>query len=174
MAERPVLTIPNGVLKRRAEPTGGPDTELATDLIDTMRASAGCVGLAAPQIAVSRRAFALDVSGHRSQQKPGARNHGLLVLFDPELVHAEGSEVAREGCMSVPDFTADVRRALTVVVRGTGVDGQERVIEASGFEARAFLHELDHLDGTIILDRVAALKTDVFRRKTYQPKPRRD
>ena len=174
MAERPVLVIPNAVLKRRAAPVGGTDGVLAADLVDTMRASPGCVGLAAPQIAVSRRAFALDVSGHRSQRKPDARNHGLVVLFDPELVHAEGSEVAREGCMSVPDLTADVRRALTVVVRGTDPAGRERVVEATGFEARAFQHELDHLDGTIILDRVASLKTDVFRRKTYQPKPRRD
>ena len=174
MAERPVLTIPNSVLKRRAQPAGGPDPALAADLVDTMRASPGCVGLAAPQIAVSRRAFALDVSGHRSQRKAGAHNHGLVVLFDPELVHAEGSEVAREGCMSVPDFTADVRRALTVVVRGADLDGRERVLEASGFEARALQHELDHLDGTIILDRVASLKTDVFRRTTYQPKPGSD
>ena len=74
--------------------------------------------------------------------------------------------------MSVPDFTANVRRALRVVVRGIDQDGSERFIESSGFEARAFQHELDHLDGKLILDRVASLKTDVFRRKTYQPKPR--
>lgn len=73
--------------------------------------------------------------------------------------------------MSVPDFTANVRRALRVVVRGIGPDGGERFYESEGFEARAFQHELDHLDGKLILDRVASLKTDVFRRKTYQPKP---
>ena len=72
----------------------------------------------------------------------------------------------------MPDFTADVRRALHVVVRGTDAQGREQVYSASGFEARAFQHELDHLDGKIILDRVASLKTDVFRRKVYQP-PRR-
>ena len=169
MGERPVVVVPDPVLKRRALPVGGADHELAADLVDTMRVSPGCVGLAAPQIGVSRRAFCLDVSGHRSQAK-GSRNHGLVVLFDPEVVHTEGSEVRREGCMSVPDLTADVRRALVVVVRGSGVDGRERVYEAEGFEARAFQHELDHLDGLLILDRVASLSTDVFRRRTYQPR----
>ncbi|HVM15889.1 MAG TPA: peptide deformylase [Egibacteraceae bacterium] len=166
MPERPVVEIPNPILKRQAALVGGPDAELAADLLDTMRVSPGCVGLAAPQIGVSRRAFCLDVSGHPK----GRPNHGLVVLFDPELLHTEGAEVRREGCMSVPDFTADVRRALRVVVRGTDADGRERVYESEGFEARAFQHELDHLDGLIILDRVASLTTDVFRRKSYQPR----
>jgi hypothetical protein len=79
---------------------------------------------------------------------------------------AEGSERKREGCMSVPDYTCDVRRAVSVVVRGTTPEGQIRVVEAEGFEARAFQHELDHLDGFLILDRVAA-SSDVFARKRY-------
>ena len=165
MPVRPVVGLPAAVLKQRAEPVGGPDPALAADLVDTMHVSPGCVGLAAPQIAVSRRAFCLDVSGHPK----GQPNHGLVVLFDPEILHAEGSEVRREGCMSVPDFTANVRRALTVIVRGTDAEGAERLYEASGFEARAFQHELDHLDGLLLLDRVASLTTDVFRRKVYQP-----
>lgn len=143
---------------------GGTDDTLARDLLDTMRVSPGCVGLAAPQIGVSRRAFSLDVSVHPK----GKPNHGEFVLFDPELLFTEGSEVRREGCLSVPDYTADVRRALRVVVRGIDATGHERVIDASGFEARALQHELDHLDGRLILDRVASVRTDVFRRKTYQ------
>jgi peptide deformylase len=83
------------------------------------------------------------------------------VLFDPELVLATGSDLKREGCMSVPDYTCDVRRATDVVVRGTTPEGETRVIEATGFEARAFQHELDHLDGLLVLDRVAA-RADVF------------
>jgi peptide deformylase len=167
MPERPVVAIPNAVLKQPAALCGGADEELGRDLVDTMRVSPGCVGLAAPQIGVSRRAFCLDLTGHPKVAEP----HGLVVLFDPELLIAEGSEIGREGCMSVPDFTANVRRALRVVVRGIGPDGAERFYESEGFEARAFQHELDHLDGKLILDRVASLKTDVFRRKTYQPKP---
>ena len=165
MPVRDVVTLPGAVLKQRAEPAGAPDPALAADLVDTMRVSPGCVGLAAPQIGVSTRAFCLDVSGHPK----GKPNHGLVVLFDPQIVHTEGSEVRREGCMSVPDFTANIARALTVVVRGIDVDGNERLYEASGFEAKAFQHEIDHLDGLLILDRVASLATDVFRRKVYQP-----
>ena len=166
MGERRVLVIPNPALKQPAAPADGPDPELARDLVDTMRVSPGCVGLAAPQIGVGVRAFCLDVSGHPK----GRPNHGLVVLFDAELLHAEGAEVRREGCMSVPDFTANVRRALQVVVRGIDADGRERVLEAEGFEARAFQHELDHLDGRLILDRVANVKTDVFRRKVFEPR----
>jgi len=161
---RRVVTYPARVLKGLAGPVGeiGPrERQLAQDLVDTMYASPGCVGLAAPQLGVASRAFALDVSVMR---KPPPGNHGLVVLFDPELVLSAGSELAREGCMSVPDYTCDLRRATEVVVRGTTPEGQERVVEAVGFEARAFQHELDHLDGLLVLDRVAA-RADVFPRK---------
>lgn len=164
MPVRDVVAIPNPVLKRSSELCEQPDPDLAADLVDTMRAAPGCVGLAAVQMGVARRAFCVDVSSHPK----GNPNHGLVVLFDPELLLSEGSEVRREGCMSVPHFTADVRRALRVVLRGVDPDGVERVVSASGFEARAFQHELDHLDGRLILDRVASLRTDVFRRKVYQ------
>ena len=164
MAVRRVVTYPGRVLKGLAGPVGeiGPrERQLAQDLVDTMYDSPGCVGLAAPQLGVASRAFAMDVSVMR---KPPPGNHGLVVLFDPELVLATGSELAREGCMSVPDFTCDIRRATEVVVRGTTPEGEVRVVEAGGFEARAFQHELDHLDGLLVLDRVAA-RSDVFPRK---------
>ncbi len=170
MPVRPVLPYPARVLKGLAGPVGeiGPrERGLADDLVDTMYDAPGCVGLAAPQIGVPLRAFALDVSVMR---KPPAGNHGLVVLFDPELLVATGSDLKREGCMSVPDWTCDVRRATDVVVRGTTPDGQPRVVEAGGFEARALQHELDHLDGLLILDRVASARTDVFRRKRYANK----
>ena len=169
MAERAVVIIGDPVLKTPAAECGGPDDHLAADLVATMRVSPGCVGLAAPQIGVGRRAFAMDVSGHRMVVKKGWPHHGQVVLFDPELVWSEGVEVRREGCMSVPDLTADVRRALHVVVRGTDEKGAERVIEAEHFEARCIQHEMDHLDGKLILDRVASLRTDVFRRKADEP-----
>jgi peptide deformylase len=170
VAVRPVVTYPARVLKGLAGPVGAigeRERQLATDLIDTMYGSPGCVGLAAPQLGVASRAFALDVSVMR---KPPPDNHGLVVLFDPELLLVEGSELRREGCMSVPDYTCDVRRATSVVVRGTTPEGAVRVVEAEGFEARAFQHELDHLDGLLILDRVASARTDVFRRKRYAAK----
>lgn len=170
MGVRPVVRYPARVLKGLAGPVGeiGPrERGLAEDLVDTMYDSPGCVGLAAPQLGVALRAFCLDVSVMR---KPPEGNHGLIVLFDPELVITSGSEVKREGCMSVPDYTCDIRRATEVVVRGITPEGEVRVVEAHGFEARALQHELDHLDGLLILDRVASARTDVFRRKRYAGK----
>lgn len=166
MPVRPILRYPDRVLKQPAAPVGAVDDRarrLATDLIDTMREAPGCVGLAAPQIGVPLRAFVVDLSRMRRPEP----NHGLIVLFDPELLDADGAEVRREGCASVPDYTCDVRRATRVVVRGRGLDGEVRVVAADGFEARALLHELDHLEGLLILDRVSSLRTDVFRRKRY-------
>ncbi len=136
---------------------------LACDLVDTMRASPACVGLAAPQIGVGRRAFVVDVTGHRRARSC----HGELVLFDPEVVVANGRADAREGCMSIPDLTGDVRRAATIVVRGLTVEGTVRVVRADHFEARAVQHELDHLDGLLFLDRVGSTDA-VFRRKVYR------
>ncbi len=165
MAVRPVCRLPAAVLKQQAQPlAGAAGKDLAADLVDTMRASPACVGLAAPQIGVSRRAFALDVSDHPKTTVC----HGLVVLFDPVIVESSGRVVGREGCMSVPDLTANVARAASIVVSGTTPEGSQRVIATEGFEARAFQHEIDHLDGLLILDRVASLTTDVFRRKVYR------
>jgi len=167
---RPVLALPHPVLKRVADPVeaiGDAESALAADLVDTMRVSPACVGIAAPQIGVSVRAFCMDVTGHRKADSC----HGEVVLFNPEILVATGPMVAREGCMSVPDLTGNVARATEVVVRGITPGGDVRVIEANAFEARALLHEIDHLDGFLFLDRVASLGTDVFRRKVYEPRP---
>ena len=159
-----MVQLPDRILKQRAVEVAGIDHELASDLVDTMRASPACVGLAAPQLGVGRRAFALDVSAHPKTTV----SHGLVVLFDPEIVEADGREIGREGCMSVPDLTANVVRAISIVVRGTSPAGEEVVISTEGFEARAFQDEIDHLEGMLILDRVASLATDVFRRQVYR------
>ena len=165
MATKPVLKLPDRVLKTLAEPVGDDlDAALAADLVDTMQASPACVGLAAPQIGVSRRAFALDVSDHPKATVV----HGLVVLFDPVILESSGRVVGREGCMSVPDLTANVARATHLVVQGRTPEGDVRVIATEGFEARAFQHEIDHLDGLLILDRVASLEHDVFKRKVYK------
>lgn len=166
MGVRPVVRYPDRILKQAAEPvTGVGDREraLAADLVDTMYAAPACVGVAAPQVGVPLRAFALDLSNMRRKHP----NHGLVVLFNPELVASEGSELGREGCLSVPDYTCDVRRATRVVVRGLTPGGDLRVLHSDGFEARALLHELDHLDGLLILDRVASARTGVFPRRRY-------
>jgi peptide deformylase len=163
---RIVLTLPHPVLTAVAAPVGTVDDAaraLADDLIDTMRASPACVGLAAPQIGVARRAFVVDVTGHRKT----VSCHGTFVLFDPVLVTADAPALAREGCMSVPDLTGDVARATRLTVTGTGPDGDRRTLSVDAFEARAVLHELDHLDGLVFLDRVDGPQA-VFARRTYR------
>jgi peptide deformylase len=147
------------VLKQVARDATPADAErVGADLVDTMRSFPRCVGVAAPQIGELVRLVVVDVTDH-----PKATTcHGLLVLANPRVVLASGGEVAREGCLSIPDLTANVRRATQVVIEAV-----DRVIETQGFEARCLLHELDHLDGILFLDRVDSLKTDVFRRKRY-------
>ncbi len=166
MAVCPVLVLPDPGLKRVSAPVGRVDAAaraLAADLVDTMRATPACVGLAAPQIGVALRAFVVDVTGHGKARSC----HGELVLFDPEVVVAAAPAVAREGCLSVPDLTGDVARATSLVVRGLTSEGTERVVEVDAFEARAVLHEIDHLDGLLFLDRVSSSE-NVFRRKVYR------
>jgi peptide deformylase len=167
VAVRPVLRLPAPQLKMVAEPVARldqPAQQVADDLVDTMGAYDHCVGLAAPQIGVGLRVFVMDVSGH-----PKARScHGLVVLFNPEVLLSTEPKVAREGCMSLPDLTGNVLRPSRVVVRGMTSQGSIRVIEADALEARALLHELDHLDGLLFLDRVAAPHIDLFQRRTYR------
>ena len=172
MAVREVLRYPHPALKRTARPLGAGDAgdieRVAADLLDTMRSSPGCVGLAAPQLGELVRMIVVDVSGHPKATK----EHGLLLLVNPRIVLASGAEVAREGCLSIPELTANVRRATEVVVEAATPTGDTRVIAAQGFEARCVQHEMDHLDGVIFLDRVDSLTTDVFRRKRSQHQAR--
>jgi peptide deformylase len=162
---RPVVRLPERVLKQRASETAeNIDRALIDDLIETMTASPACVGLAAPQIGVSRRAIVVDVTEHPKTTVC----HGMVAMIDPVIVDSSGKKVGREGCMSVPDLTANVARFEQVAISGTLPDGSQTVIVTEGFEARAFQHEIDHLDGLLILDRVSSLATDVFRRRTYK------
>ncbi len=164
MTVRDIRIYPDPVLKQIAAPIGELDDEargLARDLVDTMRSHDRCVGVAANQIGTLRRCVVVDVTGHRKAQSC----HGLIVLFDPEVVRSAGSDIAREGCLSLPDLTANIKRATSILVRGRDVAGQACEIEADAFEARALLHEIDHLDGILFLDRVTSLATDVFRRR---------
>ena len=166
MPVRPVLVLPHPLLATPSEPVGEIDDAaraLARDLLDTMRASPACVGLAAPQIGVGRRAFAVDVTGNGKARSC----HGAFVLFDPRIVSSASPEPAREGCMSVPDLTGDVTRPTRLTVAGTGLHNDPVVLEVDAFEARAVLHELDHLDGLLFLDRVAG-PHGVFPRKVYR------
>ena len=166
MPVRPVVRLPDPVLKRvadRVERIDAAALALAEDLVDTMRASPGCVGLAAPQLGESIQAFALDVTGHKKARSC----HGLVVLFNPEILLAHGPVAGREGCMSVPDLTGDVARHTELVVRGLSLEGTERIYTVDAFEARAFQHEIDHVHGLLFLDRVSGHDA-VFPRRIYR------
>jgi peptide deformylase len=163
---RDVVRAPDPVLSHRGEQVDPKDREvvrLAADLVATMLVSPGCVGLAAPQVGVSAAVFAVDVSGHPKTRT----HHGTFVLCNAVVVESSRNEKAREGCMSVPDFTGDVKRASRLVVRGElPGSGHEVELAADGFEARALQHEIDHCDGLLFLDRVAGAHA-VHPRKTY-------
>ena len=158
-----MVRVPDRVLKTRA-PERPVNPRLLADLVDTMRASPACVGLAAPQIGISARAIVIDVASHPKTTVC----HGLVALVDPVILERNGTEVAREGCMSVPDLTADVARSIRIVVGGIDPAGEQVTLETEGFEARALQHEIDHLDGLLILDRVESLARDVWRRRVYR------
>src|SRR4051794_8791219 len=167
MAVRPVLRVPDPALKTVARPLAAAELEVAqrvaADLLDTMRAHPRCVGLAAPQIGELVRLVAVDCTDH--PRAPDAA--GLLLLVNPVIVEREGEEVAREGCLSLPELTANVRRAVTIAIEALTPTGEPVALRSAGFEARCIQHELDHLDGILFLDRVDSLGRDVFRRKGY-------
>ena len=154
---RDVLVYPHAALKQVARELHDAEeiARVARDLEDTMDAFGHCVGLAATQLGEMVRIVVVDVSGHRK----AASSNGRLLLVNPRIVGAEGAEVGREGCLSIPDLTANVRRATRIEVEA----GDRRIV-SEGFEARCLQHEIDHLDGLLFLDRVDSLTADVFRR----------
>lgn len=168
MPVQKIILYPHPLLKKMCNPVIAIDQDIQSlidDLLDTMRAGPGSVGVAAPQIGVSLRVCVVDVSGSKLGRD---NNHGLLTMINPVVLAVAGIATMREGCMSVPDYTGDVDRATDIVVGFTDRDGNSREINSSGFEAVAIQHELDHLDGLLFLDRIVSLKTGLFRRKNYR------
>lgn len=164
---RPAVLAPDPVLARagaEVDPMDPEITRLAADLIATMHTFPGCVGLAAAQIGVPARVFSLDVSAHPKTRT----SHGVFVLCNAEITEASRWQKGREGCLSVPDLTGDVKRAANLVVRGYLPGSAEAVtLTTDAFEARALQHELDHCAGQLFLDRVAGPHA-IFARQVYQ------
>jgi len=127
------------------------------DLVDTMRLSKG-VGIAAPQAGILKRIIIVDVT-------PANPGHGLLRLLNPKIVFSSGKRKGREGCLSIPEYRANITRARKVRVEALSPAGKPLTIEAKGFEAVALQHEIDHLDGILFIDRITDMRRDLFRRE---------
>jgi peptide deformylase len=157
----PIVKFGNPVLEREAETVIEFDTpelnQFLADMFESMYAAKG-VGLAAPQIGVSRKISVIDVSnGERAEDK--------LVLINPTIIKVEGKQVGEEGCLSVPGFREQVRRAKRVTIRALNVKGEPFEKTGEDLLARAFLHETDHLHGRLYLSHISALKRDLLKRK---------
>ena len=154
---RPILRYGDTLLHEPARPLDALTTEIDTlinDMIETMYAAPG-VGLAATQIGVPLRIFVIDLS-------VGRDSNGLMVMVNPEIVEREGTQLEEEGCLSVPGFNATVVRPSRVVVKGLDREGREQTREGAGLLARAFQHEMDHLDGMLFVDRLRGIKRDLI------------
>jgi len=157
---RPILKYGDTPLHERARNVDEitPDIDrIVNDLIETMYAAPG-IGLAAPQVGIGLRIFVVDLSVGRDPA-------GLTVMINPEFVERDGMQLEEEGCLSVPGFNATVVRPERVVLRGLDRRGQMQEREGTGLLARAFQHEVDHLDGTLFVDRLRGIKRDIIVRK---------
>lgn len=160
MAVLEIRKYPEDVLKKKALPVTTYDDALQTlidDMVETMYAAPG-VGLAAPQVGVSRRLAVIDISS-KDNTVP------LIVLINPVIMESEGSVEFEEGCLSLPDYTAQIKRAERLFVKALDRHGNETELEAEGLLAIALQHEIDHLDGLLLIDRISPLKREFFKKR---------
>lgn len=157
---RPIVKYGADVLHQPAahvENITGELGDLVNDMVQTMYAAPG-VGLAAPQVGVPLRIFVVDVGGGRTAGQ-------LMTFINPVFVERDGMQQEEEGCLSLPGFNATVARPARAVVRGLSLEGKEQVIEGTGLLARAFQHEMDHLDGHVFVDRLRGIQRDLIVRR---------
>ncbi len=157
---RPIVKYGADVLQKISEPVEivtDSEIKLIQDMVETMYKAPG-VGLAAPQVGVSQRIMVTDTSADEREDK-------LLVILNPEIVSTDGEQYEEEGCLSIPGFSEAVRRPKKVVIQGVDIEGRELVLEGSDLLARAFCHEMDHLNGVLFLDHLSFIKRDLIRRK---------
>ena len=160
MAILHICTYPEEILRQRAEPITEIDEEvlkLVDHMAETMYSAPG-IGLAATQVGVAKQVLVADLAPRRPESE-------LIVLINPEIVAAEGEVIFEEGCLSVPDYQAEVKRNESITVRGLNLKGEEVEIEAEGLLAIVLQHEIDHLNGVLFIDRLSKLKRDLYKRK---------
>jgi peptide deformylase len=157
---RPIVLWGSDVLENPSDPVTnitGDEVQLVQDMIETMYKAPG-VGLAAPQIGVPKRIMVTDTTS-------GEKKNALVTLVNPEIVESEGEQLEEEGCLSIPGFSATVVRPKKVVLRAVDLEGKEVIVEGSDLLARAFCHEMDHLDGKFFLDHLSFIKRDMIKRR---------
>lgn len=175
MTIRNILTYPEPSLLRKSTPVDSIDTqilELIKDMGETMFAAPG-VGLAAPQVGVNKRVIVYDVTAgipndrdEEEQDNPSSRKKEYRALINPEIIKASGSIVSKdEGCLSVEEYTADVKRYELITVRALNSDGQSLEFDLEGIPAIIVQHEIDHLEGILFIDRISALKRTMYKKK---------
>jgi len=161
-----IRKYPSRVLKQKANDVreiSGRTARMMHDMVDTMYIANG-IGLAAPQIGVLDRVIVVDID-------PDNRGKNLLKLINPVIVESRGSIVWEEGCLSVVNYTAEVKRAREILVRGWTLDEREVEVEASDLEAVCLQHEIDHLEGTLFIDHVSRLKRELYRKRLKRENP---
>ncbi len=155
-----IVLYPDKALRTVCAPVETFDAELKSivnDMIETMYFYKGTVGLAAPQVNILKRIVTIDINAKSSQDK-------LFVLINPEIISISKKKYVREGCLSIPEYLADIKRGKKVTVRAQNIDGNFFELSASELEAVAIQHEVDHLDGIVFIDRIDSLKTGLIRR----------
>jgi peptide deformylase len=161
MTKLEILTYPNKFLQQPTQPVENIDEDiqkLVADMVETMYEAPG-VGLAAIQVGSDKQVLVYD-------EKPTESDRGYGVIINPKIVESEGQIISEnEGCLSVPDFRSDVKRAARIVVEGVDRDGKSLRFEADGFLAIVLQHEVDHLNGTLFIDRISALKRELYKRR---------
>jgi peptide deformylase len=160
MAILHICTYPEEILRQRAQPITEIDEEvvkLVDHMVETMYSAPG-IGLAATQVGVAKQLLVADIAPRKPESE-------LIVLINPEIVAAEGEVIIEEGCLSVPEYQAEVKRHEKITVRGLNLKGEEVEIEAEGLLAVVLQHEIDHLNGMLFIDRLSKLKRDLYKRK---------
>lgn len=174
MAVLPILIYPDPILKQKSIPVEIIDDEivnLAENMLETMYQAPGTgVGLAAPQVGRNQRLIVIDIN--RRAEEPG--DSKPIILVNPEIVESEGEITYDEGCLSVPGYTVDITRSEKIKVCGLDLQGNSVEIEADELLAIILQHEIDHLDGNLIIDHVSSLKRELYRRKLKKAQQEND
>ncbi len=160
MSKLRIRIWPDPILKRRAEEIreiDGEIVELSNSMIETMYYAKG-IGLAAPQVGVSKRLIVFDTEYPEGDKNP-------FILINPVIVKKEGEEIMEEGCLSLPGLRTEVKRAYRILVKGYDINGREIEIEAEGLNARVIQHEIDHLEGKVFIDRVNKVRRELLKKR---------